>query len=203
MEASRVDCNVINIRNPRKSAQVVSLLVDTGSDHTSLPAKVLEKIGVKREKDVTLTMANGQTITRSAGYAIIRYDEFQTIDEVVFAEHGDELLIGARTLSGFNARLDLLQGKIVDAGPIQAATSKSREVTNAGASPRPRVSIRILRERWRRAAARSRKKELEACEGLVGAARDARLQRPVSASRGELHLAARSAASPAVCGADR
>ena len=122
MGTFRVDCRVVNILNPRKFADVAKLLVDTGSDYTWLPAQVLEKIGIKRvKKDVRLIMANGQTITRTVGYAIIRCEEFETVDEVIFAEHGDQLLLGARTLEGFNARVDSKQKKLVAAGPILAA----------------------------------------------------------------------------------
>jgi predicted aspartyl protease len=122
MGTFRVGCKVVNIADAKKWAAVDKLLVDTGSDYTWLPAKVLEKIGVERiKKDIVLTMANGQSITRSAGYAIIHSDKFQTVDEVVFAEPGDQLLLGARTMEGFNARVDPKQKKLVAAGPVLAA----------------------------------------------------------------------------------
>jgi predicted aspartyl protease len=122
MGTFRVGCKVVNIADRKKSVTVEKLLVDTGSDYTWLPAKVLEKIGVERvKKDIQLVMANGQTITRSAGYAIIHSNKFQTIDEVIFAENGDQLLLGARTLEGFNARVDSKQKKLVAAGPVLAA----------------------------------------------------------------------------------
>jgi predicted aspartyl protease len=122
MGTFRVGCKVVNIADAKKWATVEKLLVDTGSDYTWLPAKVLEKIGVERiKKDIVLTMANGQSITRSAGYAIIHSDKFQTVDEVVFAEPGDQLLLGARTMEGFNARVDPKQKKLVAAGPVLAA----------------------------------------------------------------------------------
>ena len=124
MGTFRVDCTVENIVNRAKSSAVQNLLVDTGNDYTWLPAKVLEKIGVKREKkDVTMTMANGQHITRNVGFVIIRNSEFFTVDEVVFAEPDDLLLLGARTLEGFNARVDSKQKKLVAAGPILAAAN--------------------------------------------------------------------------------
>jgi len=76
MGTFRVGCKVVNIADAKKWAAVDKLLVDTGSDYTWLPAKVLEKIGVERiKKDIVLTMANGQSITRSAGYAIIHSDK--------------------------------------------------------------------------------------------------------------------------------
>ena len=62
-----------------------------------------------------------------AGYAIIHTDKFQTVDEVVFAEPGDQLLLGARTLEGFNARVDSKQKKLVAAGPILAAGNTRKQ----------------------------------------------------------------------------
>lgn len=123
MGTFRVGCKIQNITDRSKSATVDKLLVDTGSDYTWLPAKVLEKLGVKREKkDVTMTMANGQQITRSVGFVILHSDKFFTVDEVVFAEEDDLLLLGARSLEGFNARVDPKQKKLVAAGPVLAAT---------------------------------------------------------------------------------
>jgi len=106
----------------RKASRISKLLVDTGSEHTWLPEAVLEKIGIKREKkDVSFVMANGMLITRSIGFAIIRVDKYFTIDEVVFAEKGDLLLLGARTLEGLNLTVSPTKRKLVAAGPIPAA----------------------------------------------------------------------------------
>ncbi len=122
MGTFRVECKVENVADRQKSAKVEKLLVDTGSDYTWVPATTLEKIGVRREKkDIRLLMANGQEITRSVGFVILRVDGFFTVDEVVFGEPGDLLLLGARTLEGFNARVDSKQKKLVAAGPILAA----------------------------------------------------------------------------------
>jgi predicted aspartyl protease len=86
-----------------------------------MPSKTLEKIGVNREKkDLVFTMANGQTITRSVGFAILRVDKHFTIDEVVFGEPGDMTLLGARTLEGLSF-VDPRKKKLVAAGPLPAA----------------------------------------------------------------------------------
>src|SRR2546430_11739201 len=45
-----VRCKVENHVDRSKSVVVPKLLVDTGSDYTWVPAKLLEKIGVEREK---------------------------------------------------------------------------------------------------------------------------------------------------------
>ena len=124
MGTFRVGCRIANIADRKKTVIVDKLLVDTGSDYTWLPGKVLEKIGVERvKKDLKFQMANGQTITRTAGYVIIHCDEFQTVDEVIFAEPADLSLLGARTLEGFNARVDPKRKKLVAAGPLLAAAS--------------------------------------------------------------------------------
>lgn len=106
----------------KKQARVSKLLVDTGSEHTWLPESMLDKIGVQREKkDVSFMMANGSIVTRSVGFAIIHVDKFFTIDEVVFSEKGDLVLLGARTLEGMNLVVNTTQKKLVAAGPIPAA----------------------------------------------------------------------------------
>ena len=97
-------------------------MVDTGSEYTWIPAKTLEKIGVNREKkDLTFVTANGQTVTRSVGFAILRVEKYFTIDEVVFGEPGDLTWLGARTLEGLSLVVDPRRKKLVAAGPILAA----------------------------------------------------------------------------------
>jgi predicted aspartyl protease len=104
---------------------VEGMVVDTGSEATWIPEEILVEIGIQvRKKDQAFMMANGQTITRDIGYAIIRCGEFETIDEVVFARKDDCRLLGARTLEGFNVRVDPAQKRLVAAGPLPAAGNR-------------------------------------------------------------------------------
>ena len=120
-----VRCKIENVIEREKSAVLSKMLVDTGSEYTWIPSPTLEKIGIKREKkDVLFVMANGQQITRSIGFAIIRHDKYFTVDEVVFAEKGDLLLLGARTLEGLNLAVDASKKKLVAAGQVLAAIAK-------------------------------------------------------------------------------
>ena len=83
---------------------------------------MLEKFGVAREKkDLQFIMVNGQVITRSVGFAIVRVDKSFTVDEVVFVEKGDLLLLGARSLEGLNLTVDSRQKKLVVDEPLPAA----------------------------------------------------------------------------------
>jgi len=117
-----VACRVSNIVDRARSAELAKVLVDTGSEYTWVPERVLEDIGVVREKkDLHFVMANGAVVTRSVGFAILHVEESFTIDEVVFAEPGDLLLLGARTLVGLNLTVDSRLKKLVVAGPLPAA----------------------------------------------------------------------------------
>ena len=119
-----VRCRVENHVDRSKAVIVPKLLVDTGSDYTWIPSNLLEKIGIEREKkDLSFMMANGQSITRSVGFAIIRLDKYFTTDEVVFAERGDIPLLGAHTLEGLNLTVDPKRKKLIAAGPLLAARS--------------------------------------------------------------------------------
>ncbi|MBK5256207.1 MAG: hypothetical protein JJE39_09270 [Vicinamibacteria bacterium] len=104
-----------------RAVTIPRALVDTWSEYTWIPAKTLEKIGVNREKmDLVFLMANGQTVTRSVGFAILKVEKQFTIDEVVFAEPGDLTLLGARTLEGLSLVVDPRRKKLVAAGPLLA-----------------------------------------------------------------------------------
>jgi len=122
MGTFHIDCKIENHTDRKKTARIPKLLVDTGSEYTWIPASTLERIGVVREKkDLPFIMANGEIVTRSVGFAILRVGSKFTIDEVVFAEPGDLALLGARTLEGLNLTVDSARKKLVAAGPVPAA----------------------------------------------------------------------------------
>jgi len=124
MGTFHVGCRVESTIERLRGERLASLLVDTGSEYTWVPKRVLERIGVAREKkDATFVMANGQRITRAIGFAIVRVGRFFTVDEVVFAEPGDLLLLGARTLEGLGLVVDPRRKKLVAAGPHPAAAA--------------------------------------------------------------------------------
>jgi predicted aspartyl protease len=121
-----VDSVLVNIRKPKRTIHVKKLLVDTGSEFTWIPEPLLKQIGVQVEKkDAPFLMANGQTITRNMGYAIVRAAGFETVDEVVFGQPGDLSLLGARTLEGFGALVDPRKKRLVAAGPFPAACTSA------------------------------------------------------------------------------
>ena len=117
-----VECVIENQQFRTRTVRVSNVLVDTGSELTWINQDSLESIGIGTEKrNRRFVMANGQTITRSIGFVIIRVGDAVTTDEVVFGEAGDLQLLGARTLEGLNLRVDSRNRKLVAAGPLTAA----------------------------------------------------------------------------------
>ena len=116
-------CKLENPSDRSTSIVIPRLLVDTGSELTWVSERMLERIGIGREKkDLRFVLANGQEVTRSVGFAIIRLNKYFTIDEVVFAEPGDLQLLGAHTLEGLNLIIEPARRRLMAAGPLPAAS---------------------------------------------------------------------------------
>jgi predicted aspartyl protease len=106
--------NVVAV-NPRSQQQTppVQTLVDTGSELTWLPADVLSAAGIKPVRQRSFSTATSQVVSRDVGYAILRAENFETIDEVVFGEEGDAQLLGVRTIEGFGVMVDNIGHRFV------------------------------------------------------------------------------------------
>lgn len=124
MGTFRIDAEIINTRQPARKATVPQLLVDSGPEFTWVPIAILKKARIQVvKKDVPFVMANGQTLTRSMGDAIVRAAGFETIDVVAFGEPGDLSLLGSRTLEVYGALVDAQKKKLVAARPHPAAST--------------------------------------------------------------------------------
>jgi clan AA aspartic protease len=109
--------------NPKREELVstaIEALVDTGSELTWLPRDVLLQIGITPRRKKLFVTADGTRIERPIGYAILRADNFETNDEVVFAEKGDLTLLGVRTLEGFGVMVDNIGHRLVASTTIVA-----------------------------------------------------------------------------------
>jgi predicted aspartyl protease len=68
----------------------------------------------------SFSTATKQLVTRDTSYAIVSAEGFETVDEVVFAEPGDMLLLGVRTLEGFGVMVDNIAHRFVATTTIVA-----------------------------------------------------------------------------------
>ena len=100
---------------------------DMGTFRTTILIESTERRGDTRTVENALVegfiLADGRTLERQLGFAIIHAAETNAPDLVVFAEPGDMVLLGARSLEGMNLRVDALRKQLVPAGPILAAVA--------------------------------------------------------------------------------
>jgi predicted aspartyl protease len=123
MGTFRTTIKIANHARPDETRELPNTLVDTGSELTWVPAETLEALGVRAVKTLRFRVADGRTLERQVGYAIIHAGGTQTTDEVTFAEPGDMILLGARAMEGLNLRVEPRLKRLVDAGPIDAAVA--------------------------------------------------------------------------------
>jgi predicted aspartyl protease len=123
MSIFRVNIVAANITDQQRTTPPLQALVDSGSELTWLPSDTVSAIGILPVRDRTLQTATGQTVQRPIGYALLRAEGFETIDEVVFAEPGDATLLGVRTLVGFGAMVDYIAHRFVATTTIVANCS--------------------------------------------------------------------------------
>lgn len=121
MSLFRLPVQVCDIVDAMNASPAVDAIVDTGSELTWLPATVLEGVGIKRVKRKEFITATGEKVLRDVGYGLIRASGFETVDEVVFGEAGDQALLGARTMEGFAVVADPMHKRLVSTTSIAAA----------------------------------------------------------------------------------
>ncbi len=84
----------------------VTALVDTGASLTTLPASLLQGLGVIHHTEFTFILADGREIQRPVGRTWIRIAGRSEITLVVFGDEDVELLLGAYSLQGLMLRVD-------------------------------------------------------------------------------------------------
>jgi predicted aspartyl protease len=119
----RINVELENAAAPGKRIELKDVLVDTGAELSWFPSAMLEALGIERRKQLRFRQADGTILTRWTGAASMYVDERWTVDEVVFGEATDMVLLGARSLEGLNVRVDPIRKTLVDAGPAPAAAA--------------------------------------------------------------------------------
>jgi len=123
MGTCRVDLELENPARLGERRTLNSVLVDTGAELTWVPASVLESLSVERNNLWRFRQADGTILERWTGGVRITVAGKRALDEVVFGEPGDLVLLGAPTLEGLNFRVEPVTKQLVDAGPAPAAAA--------------------------------------------------------------------------------
>ena len=98
-------------------------MVDTGAEYSWIPSSLLEDLGIARVKVMRFVTADGRISERSAGYGFVHAAGEASPTVLIFAEPGDQTLLGAHDLKGMNLRVDLVEKRLIPAGPVSAAAA--------------------------------------------------------------------------------
>jgi clan AA aspartic protease len=91
----------------------VEALVDTGATYTSVPASLLNKLGVTPHDRLQFIQADGSQYERDIGQTWVQVDGKRVITIVIFAEEDAPPLLGAYTLEGVRLAPDPINRRLV------------------------------------------------------------------------------------------
>ena len=93
--------------------ETVDALVDTGASYSLFPRSMLERLGIVPIGQRGFEQADGSVIYRDIGRALLRINDDEDVQRVIFGEDDAEPLIGAGTLQGFLLLVDPVMEELV------------------------------------------------------------------------------------------
>jgi predicted aspartyl protease len=103
--------------------ETVDALVDTGATFTTLPAHLLDDLGVRAHRTVRLRLADGRVQERRIGRVLAELDGEREEILCAFGDPGDIAAIGAHTLEAFLLAVDPVDRRLVPVEGFWALTS--------------------------------------------------------------------------------
>ena len=106
----------IEVGNPAtpEVTEKIDLLIDSGAIYSVIPARVLERLGIRPLAEQEFRLADGSKIARRKGIALFRYGERVGGADVIFGEDEDSQLLGAFTLEALGLSLDPLRRQLTE-----------------------------------------------------------------------------------------
>lgn len=99
-------------RRARRKASV-NFLIDSGAVYSLVPARILQKLGIKPYREIDFSLADGSVIRRRLGDAYFEFNGGGGAAPVIFGEEGDEPLLGATTLESIGLILDPFKRRLI------------------------------------------------------------------------------------------
>ena len=107
----------LTIKNPSEPTKIFegNFLVDSGASYTVVPKQILYELGIKPQREETISLADGTFIKRKVGNALYEYNGIESAAPVLFGEKDDSALLGVLTIESMGLVLDPLQRKLYKA----------------------------------------------------------------------------------------
>ena len=105
MGITTVSATISNLDHPRKKISD-TFIVDTGAAYTVLPEKLAIRLGITPVKTQAFSLADGTSVTRKLGFALVEVDGEKAPSTVVIGEKDDSPLLGVITLENMGLMVD-------------------------------------------------------------------------------------------------
>ena len=86
------------VKGKGKKRQKVRFLVDSGATYTLLPEKIWHVLGLKPDREMTFTLADGTMVKRGISECWLELPQGRAHTPVIMGEKEDEALLGAVSL---------------------------------------------------------------------------------------------------------
>ena len=103
----------ITLIGPSGNRQTLEALVDTGAAFTTVPAALLQSLGVRPHRHIRLRIANGEIVEWPVSRVMAELDGLQEEILCVFGSEDAPAFIGAHTLEAFLLMVDPVEQKLV------------------------------------------------------------------------------------------
>lgn len=111
MGITTISATITNLKDPNMKVRG-KFMVDTGAAYTVLPLALVQKLQLKPVKTQEFTLADGTTVTRRLGHAMVEIDGERAPSIVVLGERDDAPLIGVVTLENMGLMVDPFKRKL-------------------------------------------------------------------------------------------
>ena len=102
----------------RERFETVEALVDTGATYSSMPASMLNSLGVAPFDRRRFRLADGSRIYRDMGEMSVRMDGEVQFTQVIFSDDAANPILGALTLQEFSMAVDPVGKRLVPTDAI-------------------------------------------------------------------------------------
>ena len=103
----------ITLIGPSGESESLDALVDTGADFTTVPGRVMRRLGVQPHRTIKLRIANGDLVEWELGRVEAELDGTREQILCVFGAAEAPPVIGAHTLEAFLLGVDPSRGRLV------------------------------------------------------------------------------------------
>ncbi len=108
----RIAIVIENAQTGARSDEIAAF-ADTGATLTVVPGEILEALGIRKIRRVSLVLADGRRVERDVGDASVATNGESTLCRIVFGSGGDATVLGVTALEQLGLAVDPVQRCLV------------------------------------------------------------------------------------------